>query len=110
MALEEALLEAASKGLTHLTLYPVASNDGKTIYWHARATPSTGHSYVQTATLDPVESLAQVLQALPRASKRTTAISHREQAPELEVTEDVNAITATVIAPPDELASWLPKG
>ena len=71
MNLEQALREAAIRGLTHVTLYPVQSEDGKTTYWYARATPSTGHSYVQTQGVDPVDVMTKVLEALPRAPKRT---------------------------------------
>jgi hypothetical protein len=71
--LEEALTEAAGRGLTHLTLYPTWSNDGKTIYWNARATPSTGHHYVSAAHNDPVEAMRVALTDLPRAKKRVTA-------------------------------------
>jgi hypothetical protein len=77
--LEEALTEAAQRGLTHLTLYPTWSNDGKTIYWNARATPSTGHQYVSAAHSDPVEAVRVVLTDLPRAKKRVTATVTAEQ-------------------------------
>jgi hypothetical protein len=70
MAIEDLLREAAAKGLTHLTLYPVDSQDGKSVYWNARATPSTGHMYVQVANFDPVKAVELVLEALPRARKR----------------------------------------
>jgi hypothetical protein len=70
MTLEEALREAAAKGLTHLTLYPVQSEDRKTTYWCARATPSTGHAYVQREALDPVQAVQGVLDQLPKAPKR----------------------------------------
>jgi len=71
VTLEELLKEACTKGMVHLTLYPVHSQDQKTIYWCARATPSTGHSYVQTQTLDPIEAVIQTLKALPKAPKRS---------------------------------------
>jgi hypothetical protein len=70
MTLEEQLREACKKGLTHFTLYPVESVDHKTTYWCARATPSTGHSYVQCQTLDPIEAVAEVLKSLPSAKAR----------------------------------------
>jgi|SRR5712664_2109345 len=73
MTLEDLLREAATKGMTHLTLYPVHSSDNKTIYWMARSTPSTGHQYVAAAKLDPVEAVTAVLEALPRAKKRAPA-------------------------------------
>ena len=68
--LEEALREAAAKGITHLTLYPVETEDRKTTYWHAKATPSSAHSYVQVTTTDPVDALTAVLKALPKAPRR----------------------------------------
>lgn len=77
MSIEDTLRAAAAKGMTHLTLYPVQSDDGKTTYWHARATPSTGHSYVQTTSRDPVEAVEQVLLALPKAPKRAKIDPHR---------------------------------
>lgn len=73
MTLEDTLREAATRGLTHLTLYPTWSNDGKTTYWNARATPSTGHQYVSAAHSDPVEAVRVVLTELPRCKKRVTA-------------------------------------
>ena len=70
MTLEELFKEACGKGLTHFTLYPVESMDRKTIFWACRATPSTGHSYIQTQTLDPIEAITETLKALPKAPKR----------------------------------------
>lgn len=73
MTLEDTLREATTRGLTHLTVWPTWSNDGKTTYWNARATPSTGHQYVSAAHSDPVEAVRVVLTDLPRAKKRVTA-------------------------------------
>jgi hypothetical protein len=73
MSIDEALREAAAKGLTHLSLWPVPSADGKTTYWNARATPSTGHQYVSAARVDPAEAVNDVLVNLPKAKKRVTA-------------------------------------
>jgi hypothetical protein len=70
MTLEEQLREAAARGLTHLTVYPVPSEDGKTTYWAARATPSIRHGYVSTSTLDIVEAMSTCLAALPKAKAR----------------------------------------
>lgn len=70
MALEDLLREAAAKGLTHLSLHPVQSEDGKMTYWRCSATPSTVHKYVQTANTDPAKAMEIVLEALPRAPKR----------------------------------------
>lgn len=72
VALEDLLREAAKRGLTHLSLHPVHSEDNKTVYWRCSATPSTMHKYVSTTTLDPVESVAAVLKAMPKAQKRST--------------------------------------
>lgn len=70
MTLEEQLREAVEKGITHLTLYPTPSADGKKLYWRATATPSTGHKYISVTVADPVEALHEVLKALPKAPKR----------------------------------------
>ncbi len=72
-SLEDLLREAAARGITHLSLAPTPSEDGKKTYWQARATPSTEHKYVQCACEDPVEAVAQVLQAMAKAPKRTQA-------------------------------------
>lgn len=71
MTLEEALLAAANKGLTHLSLHPVFSGDRKTTYWRCTATPSTMHKYVSAQSLNPVEAVLEVLKALPKAPGRT---------------------------------------
>ena len=84
--LEELLRAAAARGLTHLTLYPVDSNDGKRSYWHARATPSTAHGYVQMTDEDPVKAVTRVLEALPSAKRRNLS-KHTE--PQMEVTAAV---------------------
>lgn len=94
MTLEELLIGAAAKGLTHLTLYPVESGDRKTTYWLARATPSTGHQYVSVVGIDPVKALTEVLEGLPRAKKR-----QKNPDPNLYGSMDV---TATVKRPPIE--------
>lgn len=108
-ALEDALKLAAEKGMTHLTMWPVPSQDRKTTYWYARATPSTGHSYVQTTSTDPVEAVVQVLQALPRAPKRaspqknvTAAVTEK-----IEFTPEENAMKVT--NGQEEIDKWLPQ-
>lgn len=106
MMLEDLLREAASKGLTHLSLHTVWSADQKTVYWAARATPSTGHSYIQVQGKDPVELLTQVLKALPKAPKRAAPASKAQR--ELEVTATVNATNAEA-EPESEIDKWLPK-
>lgn len=70
MALEEALREACKRGLTHLSVHPVQSEDGKTTYWRATATPSTMHKYVSTSSTDPIEAIVEVLKAMPKAPAR----------------------------------------
>jgi hypothetical protein len=107
MTIEELLRAAAAKGLTHLTLYPVESEDRKTTYWHARATPSSAHSYVQIATTDPVEAVVQVLKALPGAKKRVTATVN----PDRQTTHPGAVLPGDLIEPqpPGELETWLPK-
>lgn len=89
MALEDLLREAAQRGLTHLSLHPVHSEDNKTVYWRCSATPSTMHKYVSTTTLDPVDSVAAVLKAMPKAPKRsakelTATVSDHEPVPAAE--------------------------
>lgn len=99
--IEELLREACSRGITHLTLYPVPSEDGKTVYWSARATPSTNHKYVHVSDIDPVVALRGVLMGIPKAGRRSTT---RDDAP----------VTATVTNEPpppqqETLDTWLPK-
>lgn len=98
MTFEDLLREAAAKGLTHFTIWPTPSEDRKTVYWTARATPSTQHSYVQSHGTDPVDVALAVLKSLPKAPKR-----------------EQKKITATVKEPPaietpaGEMDEWLPK-
>jgi hypothetical protein len=102
VTLEELLKEACAKGLTHLTLYPVPAADGRITYWHARATPSTGHHYVARAGTDPIDVLSEVLSNLPKAPKR--AVTAAVKRPPL-ATEPT-----TIPAKLDpELEDWLPK-
>ena len=68
--LEALLRQACEKGLTHLTLAPTPSADGKTTYWGARATPSGQHMYVAVNHTDPVVALKGVLLGLPKAGRR----------------------------------------
>lgn len=65
------LRQACERGITHLTLAPTPSEDGKTIYWAARATPSTTHKYVACNDKDPIVALTGVLLGLPKAPKRS---------------------------------------
>lgn len=137
MALEDLIREAASRGITHLSLSPTPSEDGRTIYWAARATPSTEHKYISCNTLDPVDAITQVLLALPKAPKRAPRTKNGErpisvpvaELPEAPVTAAVTRETFTVpeghvatrdgdgratgettpINLDDEFSSWLPK-
>lgn len=116
MALEDLIREAAAKGLTHLSLHPVHSEDRKTTYWRCSATPSTMHKYVQVTTTDPVEAVLTVLASLPKAPKRARTSATGAPTP---ATDD--GFTAAVSDPmphsvPDlqegpenELETWLPK-
>lgn len=70
MTIEDLLQQAAAKGMTHFTLYPVHSVDRKTVYWHARVAPSTMHHYIEETDLDPVLAMQRALTALPKAPKR----------------------------------------
>lgn len=118
MALEDLLREAAKRGITHLSLAPTPSADGKHIYWCARATPSTEHKYISCTCEDPVDAVTQVLEALPKAKRRSSK-------PEPHLVQSELPVTATVIEEPkavtepaasaaplnleEEFASWLPK-
>lgn len=75
MTLEELLADACEKGLTHLTVWPIPSADGKQTYWAARATPSTSHQYVAAQSKFAVDAITEVLLALPKARKRGTKIT-----------------------------------
>lgn len=72
-SLEEALRAAAEKGLTHFSMWPVPSADGKKTYWRASCAPSTGHHYVAVSGEDPVKAAIEALQNLPAARKRKAA-------------------------------------
>ena len=71
--LAELIREKAARGMTHLTLYPVPSVDGKQTYWCARCTPSTEHRYSQAAAADPITAITQALQEMANAPKRKGA-------------------------------------
>jgi hypothetical protein len=102
MALEDLLREAAAKGLTHLSIHPVPSEDGKKVYWRATATPSTGHQYVQAANQDLIVALELVLKSLPRATRRR---AEKISEPQMEVTATVKSEPE----PQEEIDRWLPK-
>lgn len=100
MTLEDLLREAAAKGLTHLSLHPVPSEDGKSTYWRASATPSTQHKYVQAATHDPAEAVRIVLEALPRAPRRSAPKPRFDKEnPPLSEMAQRDAVTAAVKEP-----------
>lgn len=112
--LDEVLRVAVSKGLTHLTLYPVPSDDGKKIYWCARATPSTGHQYISASDLDPIKVLVTVLENLPRAKKRagvTAAVTEPAIDTNRGSTYAPGADDPTGLHPEleSEIDKWLPK-
>lgn len=118
MTLEEQLLAAANAGLTHLSLHPVFSEDRKTTYWRATATPSTMHKYVSTQSLSPVEAVSEVLKALPKAPARTkpvtAAVSDHPCDLDLPVVPNILVDKAgnDIYDPPNpngELDQWLPK-
>lgn len=112
MTLEELFKEACAKGITHFTLYPVPSQDGKTLYWCARATPSTGHSYVQTQTLNPIEAITEVLKSLPKAPKRVVGKAKElamPYGPGSELHGDPYKEPPVTEPQPEGINAWLPK-
>lgn len=131
MTLEEALLAAAAKGLTYLSLHPVHSEDNKTVYWRCSATPSTMHKYVSTQALNPVDAMLEVLKVLPKAPSRSKPVtaavnpSHPLGYPDglpldkaLRPGENIGSTTGTnlharpldeIDPPAGELDQWLPK-
>lgn len=71
MTLEELLREAAAKGITYLSVYPVPSQDGKVTYWNASASPSTNHFPSKGQGTDIIEAVTLALQGMHGAKKRT---------------------------------------
>lgn len=69
MTLEEALKQACDRGMTHLSLWPVPSDDRKTTYWKATAAPSTQHRRSEGTSTDPVEAVLAALVEMPKAPK-----------------------------------------
>lgn len=69
--LETLLRDACKRGLTHMTLAPTPSADGKKVYWRCTATPSTMHKYVSVNHEDPIAAMSAVLKELPKAGRRT---------------------------------------
>ena len=106
---DDLLRLAAERGVTHLTIWPVPSADGKTTYWKARGQPSTNHKYVECSDTDPVIALRGVLIGMPKAPKRAAPSG-------VKPTKDEPEITATVTeAPPpaaphqETIDTWLPR-
>lgn len=111
-ALEDVIREACKNGLTHFSLLPTPSEDRKTLYWRAQATPSTGHHYVAVNHTDPIEAMTACLANMPKARKRAPPkkgeqLLALDQAPGPgdEVTA---AVTADDDAPPD-MGDFLPR-
>ena len=99
--LAELIREKAARGMTHLTLYPVPSVDGKQTYWCARCTPSTEHRYSQAAAADPITAITQALQEMANAPKRRDAVPTMGKTPQ---TEDF--VTAPVTPEPPADDEW----
>ena len=75
-SLEELLRQAAAKGLTHLSLWPVPTVGGGDTYWKCRASPSTQHHYVDGESVnDPVPAVRDALERLPGARKRQPKVT-----------------------------------
>lgn len=106
MTLEERIKEACDKGLTHLTVWPVPSVDGKHTYWAARATPSTGHAYVSTQSKFAVDAIAEVLAQLPKAKSRSLPPPREFTAA---VTDPVAVAKEEFSQITSEIDRWLPK-
>jgi hypothetical protein len=119
VTLEELIRQACDKGITHLSLAPTPSEDGKKVYWRAQATPSTAHKYIAVNHTDPVEAMTQVLANLPKAPRRKAA-TKEAASPIFADSPDVppggtsdgppaeNEITATVTAADMEIADQHP--
>lgn len=104
---DDLLRLACERGITHLTLYPIPSTDGKKIYWQARGTPSTEHKYIQTSDTDPVVALRGVLIGLPKAGKRNRSQSKDPRPGAANADPEITAAVTPV--EPETLDSWLPK-
>lgn len=126
MTLEEQIREAVKYGITHLTLAPTWSSDGKTTYWRASATPSTMHKYVTCSSTDPIEALIGVLKAMPKAPARrepkVTATVTLRDPPRIEnyklddpiphpdaPTRFDNITPLPLPEPQEDIDQWLPK-
>lgn len=109
-SLEDLMQEAAARGLTHLSVYPVHSADHKTVYWHASASPSTEKLPSKSSGMDIVEVAAQALQGMSRAPKARAGKENHGTLPIDAIpgkeTEDGN-ITAAV--KPSTMEDFLPK-
>lgn len=107
--LEDRLRQAASKGLTHVSLWTVWTENKKQVFWAASAVGSGGQGYLRVEHTDPIQALTAVLDHLPRA-KGVTAGKKREAQPgdrdptEFEVDEEP---TVNKEVSPDE--DWMIK-
>lgn len=112
MTLEERIKEACDKGLTHLTVWPVPSVDGKHTYWAARATPSTGHAYVSTQSKFAVDAIAEVLAQLPKAKSRQAPLPRFDTVnpplSEMAQREVTAAVTEPLAVAKEELSHPIP--
>jgi hypothetical protein len=75
IALQDRLLDAAAKGLTHLSVWPTHSTDGKTTYWTCRATPSNEFSYVEATHTSIDIAIMDCLIAMKAAKKRKKEVT-----------------------------------
>lgn len=102
MTLEEALKQACERGMTHLSLWPVPSDDRKTTYWKATAAPSTQHRRSEGTSTDPVEAVLAALVEMPKAPKipaRELRVRAGNKDPNLYGSGGPGPVTAAVIEP-----------
>lgn len=104
-SIEELLVDCASKGMTHLTVYPVHSEDRKTLYWHAKASPSTDRTGSASSGTDIVAVVTEALTEMPKVRgpkpREPDLIDRNRGTRYPEVTEaEPQPVTATVIDAP----------
>lgn len=122
-SLEDLIRQCAANGCTHLTVYPVHSADNKTVYWHARATPSTQHRYVHEIDTDIVAAITKVITLMPKAPKRApskkgmldlTATVTPSEEPPIDMDESAERLTCLAedaeTNKPGEPLSGMPPG
>ncbi len=83
MALEDDLQDAADRGLTHFSVYPVHSADRKTVYWHATASPSTASPPSKYSGTNIAEVVARALQGMARGKKFAASSAEQTELPEI---------------------------